>query len=160
MSENMRLEVGRPAPKFNLPNQDSQAVKLGDFSEEWVVLYFYPKDDTPGCTTEACDFTNNLTAFEQLNARVIGVSPDSPASHQKFIAKKDLGITLLSDPEHKALTDYGAWGTKKLYGKEYVGVIRSTFIIDPEGKLAHAWYNVKATGHAERVKTKLTELAG
>ena len=159
MTEQMRLESGVKAPAFTLPNQDDAKVALKDFAGKWVVLYFYPKDNTPGCTTEACDFTSGLKGFEKLNATVLGVSPDSTASHRNFIAKQNLKIDLLSDPDKKVLTKYGAWGIKKLYGKEHLGVIRSTFIIDPKGKIAHAWYSVKATGHAEKVQAKLAELA-
>jgi peroxiredoxin Q/BCP len=160
MTETIRLEPGQNAPAFTLPNQDDKKIALRDLNGMWVVVYFYPKDDTPGCTTEACDFTAGLKGFEKLNARVIGISPDSPESHKKFIAKHSLKVTLLADPDRKALAKYGAWGTKKLYGKEHVGVIRSTFIIDPKGKIGYAWYGVKATGHAEKVAAKLKELAG
>ena len=160
MAENVRLEAGQKAPAFTLPDQDNKSVALKDFAGRWVVLYFYPKDDTPGCTTEACDFTGGLKAFEKLNAKVIGVSPDSPESHRKFIAKYKLKIDLLSDPEKKVLVKYGAWGIKNMYGKKSEGVIRSTFLIDPNGRIAHAWYSVKAAGHAEKVQEKLSALAG
>ena len=160
MAENTRLEPGQKAPAFTLPNQDDKKIALADFSGMWVVLYFYPKDNTPGCTTEACDFSSGLKGFEKLNAKVLGVSPDSTESHRGFIAKQKLKITLLSDPDKKVLTKYGAWGVKKMYGKESVGVIRSTFLIDPKGKIAHAWYSVKATGHAEKVAAKLKEVSG
>ena len=160
MSEQKKLQTGAKAPAFTAVNQNEEKVSLGDFAGHWLVLYFYPRDDTPGCTTEACDFTSGLKAFEKLDATVIGVSPDSIASHRKFIAKHKLGIDLLSDPDKKLLSRYGALGIKKMYGKEREGVIRSTFIIDPKGKIAHAWYNVKATAHAEKVKDKLAELIG
>jgi len=153
-------KTGNKAPAFTLPDQDGNKVKLSDMAGKWLVLYFYPKDNTPGCTTEACDFSGGLKAFEKLNATVLGVSPDSIESHQKFIAKQNLKISLLSDPDRKILEKYGAYGTKKMYGKEVKGVIRSTFIIDPKGKIAHSWSNVKATGHAEKVKEKLAEMAG
>ena len=159
MSEQVKLEAGQKAPAFTLVDQDDKKVSLKDFSSKWVVLYFYPKDDTPGCTTEACDFTAGLKGFDKLNATILGVSPDSTASHRKFIDKHNLKLTLLSDPDKKVLAKYGAWGTKKMYGKETQGVIRSTFIIDPKGKIAHAWYNVKAKGHVDKVAEKLAELA-
>ncbi|MBD3331957.1 thioredoxin-dependent thiol peroxidase [candidate division GN15 bacterium] len=154
------VETGKKAPAFTLSNQDGDKVKLSDLAGQWVVLYFYPKDNTPGCTTEACDFTDSLKDFEKLNATVLGVSPDSVESHQKFIDKQNLKITLLSDPDKKVLEKYGAWGTKKMYGKETRGVIRSTFLIDPKGKIAHRWSNVRAKGHVAKVHEKLAELAG
>ena len=159
MVERKKLEVGAKAPAFMLPNQDGRDVNLSDLDGQWVVLYFYPKDDTPGCTVEACDFTAGIKQFEDLNANVLGVSPDSPESHQKFIKKHNLTIELLSDVDRKVLVTYGAWGTKKLYGRESEGVIRSTVLIDPNGKIAYYWPNVKAKGHAEQVRKKLAELA-
>ena len=158
--DTVKLKTGQKAPAFSLLNQNEKKNSLADYKGMWVVLYFYPKDDTPGCTTEACDFTSGLKGFEKLSATVLGVSPDSPESHRAFIAKFNLKITLLSDPDKKALTRYGAWGMKKMYGKEVEGVIRSTFIIDPEGRIAHVWYDVKADGHAEKVRERLAELAG
>ena len=152
------VEVGQKAPEFCLPNQDNVEICLRDLKGKWVVLYFYPKDLTPGCTTEACEFTEALPDFEGLDAIILGVSPDSPQKHQKFIEKKDLKITLLSDEDKEVLKAYGAWGPKKLYGKEYEGVIRSTFIIDPEGKIAAVWPKVRVKGHVEAVKQKLEEL--
>jgi peroxiredoxin Q/BCP len=152
------IAVGKKAPDFSAKNQDDKVVKLGDLKGRWVVLYFYPKDDTPGCTVEACDFTAGLKDFEGLEAKVLGCSPDSPESHRKFIAKYKLKIELLSDPDHVVLTKYGAWGEKNMYGKISMGVIRSTVIVDPEGKVAHHWPKVKAQGHADAVKEKLQEL--
>jgi len=160
MSEQVKLEPGRKTPAFTLPDQDGNKVSLKDYEGQWVVLYFYPKDDTPGCTTEACDFTSGLKAFEKLNATVLGASADSPDSHRKFIAKYNLKITLLSDADKAVMTKYGALGVKKMYGKEVKGVIRSTLLIDPNGKIAHAWYGVRATGHVDKVREKLAELAG
>lgn len=139
-------QVVDTAPSFSLKNQDGELVSLEDFREKWVILYFYPKDDTPGCTTEACDFSKLAE-----DVVVLGVSPDTVASHQKFIAKYDLKLTLLSDPEKVVMKQYGAWGLKKNYGREYEGVIRSTFLIDPSGGLIKAWRNVRAKGHAQRV---------
>ena len=155
----VRLKTGQKAPAFTLPNQDERKISLGDYKGMWVVVYFYPKDDTPDCTTEACDFTSGLKAFEKLNAVVLGVNADSPESHRRFIGKYNLKITLLSDTGKKVLAKYGAWGTKKMYGKGIEGVIRSTFIIDPDGRITHAWYGVKADGHVEKVREKLAELA-
>jgi thioredoxin-dependent peroxiredoxin len=152
------LTVGKAAPSFSLKNQDEEVVKLSDYAGKWVVLYFYPKDDTPGCTTEACDFTDGLKAFEKLDAVVLGCSRDSAESHRKFIAKYKLKVTLLTDPEHAVMEKYGAWGEKVLYGKKSLGIIRSTVIIDPAGKVAHHWKKVKSAGHAEAVKEKIVEL--
>ncbi len=152
------LTIGKKAPAFTLPDQNEKPVKLSSLAGKWVVLYFYPKDDTPGCTVEACDFTSGLADFEELDAVVLGCSRDSAESHRKFIAKYKLKITLLSDPEHEVMEKYGAWGEKVLYGKKSVGVIRSTTIIDPEGKVAHVWARVSTKGHADSVKKKLAEL--
>lgn len=151
-------EIGTDAPDFRLPNQDGVEVGLKDVAGKWVVLYFYPKDSTPGCTTEACEFTEAMPAFEELDAVIFGVSPDSVKSHANFTAKKELGITLLSDAEKEVCNAYGAWRLKKNYGKEYMGVVRSTFLIDPSGKIAFAWDNVRVKGHVEKVKEKLEEL--
>jgi peroxiredoxin Q/BCP len=153
-----KLEAGVKAPAFTLKNQHDEKVSLKDLTGQWVVLYFYPKDDTPGCTTEACEFTSNLKQFEKLGATILGVSADDPASHRAFIDKFKLKVTLLSDPDHAVMAKYGAYGSKMMYGKEVVGVIRSTFLIDPKGKIAHAWAKVKAEGHAEKVAAKLADL--
>lgn len=150
--------AGKKAPRFALKNQDDKTVKLSDLEGRWVVLYFYPKDDTPGCTVEACDFTAGLKGFERLDATVLGCSPDSTERHRKFIEKHKLKIQLLSDPDHKTMLDYGAWGEKNNYGKVYEGVLRSTVLIDPRGKVAHHWPKVRAEGHAEAVRKKLEEL--
>jgi peroxiredoxin Q/BCP len=152
------LTVGKKAPDFTLANQDDEKVKLSGLGGGWVVLYFYPKDDTPGCTVEACDFTAGLKDFEKLDATVLGCSPDSTERHRKFIAKYKLKITLLSDPDHKVLEKYGAWGEKNMYGRITMGVIRSTVIIDPAGKIARHWPKVKSAGHAEAVREALKEL--
>lgn len=152
------LEIGQKAPSFTLPDQNGEKVRLTDLKGRFVVLYFYPKDDTPGCTKEACEFTERIDAFRGLEATVVGVSPDSPESHRKFIEKYDLDLMLLSDPEKSVMKKYGAFGEKKLYGKVTEGVIRSTVLIDPTGKIAWHWPNVKAAGHAQRVRDKLAEL--
>jgi peroxiredoxin Q/BCP len=154
------IEIGKPAPKFELPDQDGAAVSLAGLKGSWVVLYFYPRDDTPGCTVEACEFTEGLEAFAGLDAVVLGCSPDSPEKHQKFIAKHDLKVRLLSDPDHGVMEAYGAWGEKKMYGRTSMGVIRSTVLIDPKGRIAHHWPRVKAKGHADKVRQQLEELRG
>jgi len=154
----IQLKVGDLAPDFCLPDKDNREVCLKEFKGKHVILYFYPKDNTPGCTTEAIGFTNILPEFQKLDARVIGISPDSPESHTKFAEKKSLKVTLLSDEDLKVLKVYGAWGKKKFRGKEYIGVIRSTFLIDPKGKIAHIWPKVSVKGHPEEVKEFLTEL--
>ena len=160
------LEIGINAPDFILKDQDNNDVSLKDFKGKWIVLYFYPKDNTSGCTKEACDFTDQKIDYSNLNAVILGVSPDSVESHQRFIQKHNLGITLLSDADKKVMKIYGAWGLKKNYGKEYEGVIRSTFLISPEQKIAAAWNKVKVrvkrksgeVKHVDIVKEKLTEL--
>ena len=160
------IEVGEKAPEFTLLNQDDRLVSLKDYSGKWLVLYFYPKDDTPGCTKEACDFTDGLADFSALEANVIGISGDSTQSHRNFIAKYKLAIPLLSDPEKTIHKAYGAWGLKKNYGKEYEGTIRSTFIVSPDGRVAAKWHNVQVRAerkgaeikHADQVREKLAEL--
>ncbi len=154
------LEVGNKAPEFSAPNQDEIEISLRDLKGKWIVLYFYPRDNTPGCTTEACDFTAALPAFEELDAIILGVSPDSPKKHRNFIEKKELEITLLADEEKKMCEDYGVWQLKKFMGKESMGVVRSTFIINPEGEIAALWTKVKVKGHVDAVKEKLAELKG
>jgi len=152
------LKIGDNAPELTLPNQDDVEISLRDLAGKWIVLYFYPKDNTPGCTTEACDFTATLPQFDTLGAVVLGVSPDSTASHQKFIAKQKLDITLLSDSTTQIAQHYGVWQLKKFCGKEYMGIVRSTFLIDPEGKIAQIWSNVKVKDHASEVKKALEAL--
>ena len=154
----MTIEQGKKAPSFSLNDQDGDKIKLNDLAGQWVVLYFYPRDDTPGCTIEARDFTANFRAFQKLGAIVYGCGPDSVASHQKFIRKYKLKIGLLSDPNHKTMQKYGAWGEKNMYGKITVGVIRSTVLIDPNGKVARHWKRVKTKGHADSVQKTLEEL--
>ena len=151
-------EIGKKAPAFCLLNQDGKKTCLKDYSKKWVIVYFYPKDNTSGCTIEAIDFTSYLKDFSKMNATILGISPDSVDSHKKFIQKQKLKVTLLADEKKTAMVPYGAWGEKKLYGKIYDGVIRSTFIVNPEGKVAHLWKTVKAKGHAESVKKRLKEL--
>jgi len=154
----LELEVGNDAPEFSLPDKDNKQVSLQDFKGKYVILYFYPKDNTPACTTEAIGFTGILPALQKLDAIVIGVSPDSPESHAKFIEKKNLKVILLSDIDKEVIKMYGKWGKKKFRGKEYMGVIRSTFLIDPEGKIAHIWPKVSVKGHPEEVESILKDL--
>lgn len=152
------LEVGTPAPEFCLPNQDAEEICLRDIKGQWIVLYFYPKDNTPGCTTQACAFTEAESDFSELGCMILGVSPDSPEKHRKFIEKKALTITLLADEEKELCNLYNVWQLKKFMGKEYMGVVRSTFIINPEGNIAAVWSKVRVKDHVEAVKVKLEEL--
>ncbi len=155
----MTIEVGNKAPEFTLQDQDETAVSLTQFAGSWVVLYFYPKDDTPGCTVEACEFTEGIESFRDLDAVVLGCSPDSPERHRKFIEKYDLKVRLLSDPEHGVMESYGAWGEKVLYGKTSIGCIRSTVIIDEKGTIIKHWRKVpKAEAHPARVLEVLQNL--
>ena len=146
-----RLETGDKAPAFTLLDQDGAKVSLSSFKGRKVVVYFYPKDDTPGCTKEACQFNENLAAFADADVDVLGISPDKAEAHVKFRTKYGLTFSLLSDPEKKTMEAYGAFGEKTMYGKKTVGVIRSTFLIDEKGKIQQAWYNVRADGHAAKV---------
>lgn len=154
------LEIGDIVPSFCLPNQDEEEICFRDIKGRWIVLYFYPKDNTPGCTTEACDFTEALPDFTGMEAMILGVSPDSPKKHRNFIEKKELKITLLADEEKELCQSFGIWQLKKFMGREYMGVVRSTFILSPEGKIAHAWSKVRVKNHVEEVKAKLMELQG
>lgn len=154
------LEVGTKAPEFCLPNQDETEICLRDLSGKWIVLYFYPKDNTPGCTTEACDFTEAMPDFEEQEAVILGVSPDSPKKHRNFIEKKGLKITLLADEEIELCIAYNVWKLKKFMGREYMGVVRSTYLIAPDGTIAATWDKVRVKGHVEAVKEKLKELQG
>jgi len=150
-----RLEVGTKAPAFTLLNQDGRQVALTDFVGSRVVLYFYPADDTPGCTKEACQFNDQLGQFRGLEVSVLGISPDGAAAHVAFRAKYGLAFDLLSDPDKRVMARYGAYGEKMNYGKVVMGVIRSTFVIGPTGTIEHAWYAVHADGHAARVLASL-----
>jgi peroxiredoxin Q/BCP len=150
-----RLEPGDPAPDFTLPDADGNPVQLSSFRGQRVIVYFYPAAMTPGCTTQACDFRDNLAKLGGAGITVLGISPDQPAKLAKFRDKEGLTFPLLSDPDHAALEAYGAFGEKKLYGKTVVGVIRSTFVVDADGKIEDAMYGVKATGHVARLRTQL-----
>jgi thioredoxin-dependent peroxiredoxin len=145
------MNIGQSAPEFTALDRDGKSTQISDFKGQWLVLYFYPKDLTPGCTTQAIDFTSQLPQFQALNTQVVGISPDSIESHGKFIKKHNLAISLLSDHEHQIAEAYGVWQLKKFMGKEYMGIIRSTFLIDPEGKIAQIWSKVKVKNHAEIV---------
>jgi peroxiredoxin Q/BCP len=147
----MAIEQGDAAPDFSLPDDSGGTTSLGDFAGSKLILYFYPKAFTPGCTTQACDFRDNHAAFQKAGYRIVGVSPDAPDRLAKFKAKHKLPFTLVSDEDHGVAEAYGAWGTKKNYGREYEGLIRSTFIVDETGTVQTAWRNVRATGHGERV---------
>jgi thioredoxin-dependent peroxiredoxin len=150
-----RLVPGDTAPDFTLPDADGELVSLASFRGQRVIVYFYPAALTPGCTKEACDFTGMLPELGAAGVAVLGISPDPPAKLAKFRDQEGLGFPLLSDPDRKVLEAYGAYGEKTMYGKKTVGVIRSTFIIDTDGKIEKAYYNVKATGHAARVQADL-----
>ncbi|MET9221662.1 thioredoxin-dependent thiol peroxidase [Streptomyces sp. NPDC088197] len=149
MSE--RLAPGDTAPDFTLPDADGKPVSLADHRGRKVIVYFYPAALTPGCTKQACDFTDNLDVLASAGYDVIGVSPDKPEKLAKFREKESLKVTLVADPDKAVLTSYGAFGEKKLYGKTVTGVIRSTVVVDESGKVAHAFYNVKATGHVAKL---------
>lgn len=147
-----KLNIGDKAPAFCLPDAENKKVCLKDFKGKWLVLYFYPKDNTSGCTREAVDFTSGIKDFKKMNAIVVGVSPDSVASHMNFINKHALRVILLSDQEHEVLKEYGVWQKKSMYGREYYGVVRTTFVVDPKGKIVQKWEKVKVAGHADAVK--------
>jgi len=152
------LEIGHKVEDFCASNQDEEEICFRDIKGRWIVLYFYPKDNTPGCSTQACDFTEALPEFTKLDAIILGVSPDSPKKHRNFIEKKALKITLLADEDKSLCHLFNVWQLKKFMGKEYMGVVRSTFIIDPDGKIAFAWEKVRVKNHASIVKEKLLEL--
>jgi thioredoxin-dependent peroxiredoxin len=149
------LKTGSKAPAFKLNNQDEKVVSLADFKGSKVIVYFYPAASTPGCTKQACDFQENMNVLKKAGYQVVGISPDSPAKLSKFRKAEGLKFDLLSDPEMKVIKAYGAFGEKSMYGKVYEGLIRSTFVIDANGKVEHALYNVKATGHVAMLRKEL-----
>jgi len=149
--------IGKKAPAFCLPDAQRTSTCLESFKGKWVVLYFYPRDNTPGCTLEAMQFNASLEKFADIGAQVIGVSADSPESHRKFAQKHDLSILLLSDEEHTVLKAYDAWKPKTMYGKEFYGTQRDTFLIDPDGMIVAVWRKISPKGHAEEVKAVLLE---
>lgn len=153
MSE--RLSPGDEAPDFTLPDDQGGEVTLSGLRGRKVIVYFYPAAMTPGCTTQACDFSDNISSLRGEGYEVLGVSPDTPAKLAKFREKDGLTITLLSDADRAVMTAWGAFGEKKLYGKTVEGVIRSTVVVDEQGKVSHAWYNVKATGHVAKLRRDL-----
>ncbi len=161
MATSKRPEVGQAAPAFTLPAVPDGPIRLSQYKgQSNVVLYFYPRDNTPGCTREACDFRDNLAALNSADTVVLGVSTDSLASHRKFAEKFELSFPLLSDEQHEVAGKYGVWVEKKQYGRTYMGLQRATFLIDKQGKIAAAWPKVKVDGHVAEVAEKVRELAG
>ena len=154
----MPISAGIKAPDFGLPDETGTFRQLSDYQGKPVVLYFYPKDDTPGCTTEACNFRDDYSAYQDAEVEILGVSPDSPKSHTKFKQKYNLPFTLLSDEEHKVCERYGVWGRKKRYGREYDGVFRTTFLIDPQGQIIKVYENVKPADHSAEILEALQGL--
>ncbi|TDL42021.1 thioredoxin-dependent thiol peroxidase [Kocuria rosea] len=150
-----RLEPGSPAPDFSLPDAQGRTVSLADHRGRRVVVYFYPKASTPGCTTQACDFRDSLERFTADGFAVLGISPDSPEALARFAEAESLTFPLLSDPDHRVAEAYGAWGEKKNYGKTYEGLVRSTVVVGPEGEVELAQYNVRATGHVAKLRRDL-----
>lgn len=150
-----RLAPGDPAPDFTLPDADGKPVSLSDYRGRRVIVYFYPAAGTPGCTKQACDFRDNLTELNAAGLDVIGISPDSPAKLAKFRDAQGLSFPLLSDPDRQVLAAWGAYGEKRMYGKTVQGVIRSTFVVGPDGRIERAFYNVRATGHVEKLRKEL-----
>jgi peroxiredoxin Q/BCP len=145
------IDPGRKAPAFSLKDQNGQTHRLSDYAGRPVILYFYPKDDTPGCTKETCDFQARLPAFEPAKAAVLGVSILDEKSKAKFAGKYDITFPLLADPEHEVAGKYGVWQEKSRYGRKYMGIVRTTYLIGPDGKVARRWDNVKVDGHADEV---------
>ncbi len=156
VTENSRLAPGDTAPEFTLPDADGNEVSLSDYRGRKVIVYFYPAASTPGCTKQACDFRDNLAELNGAGLDVVGISPDKPAKLAKFRDKEELTFPLLSDPEKATLTAWGAFGEKKMYGKTVTGVIRSTFLVDEDGKIEVAQYNVRATGHVAKLRRDLS----
>ncbi|OLR89486.1 thioredoxin-dependent thiol peroxidase [Actinokineospora bangkokensis] len=155
MSEQKRLSPGDPAPDFTLPDSEGNDVSLSDYRGKSVVVYFYPAAATPGCTKQACDFRDNLAELNDAGFTVLGISPDKQAKLAKFVADEGLTFPLLSDQDREVMKAYGAFGEKVMYGKTVTGVIRSTFVVDPEGVLSHTLYNVRATGHVAKLRKDL-----
>lgn len=151
--------LNKQAPDFNLPDQNNQPHKLSDYAGKWLILYFYPKDDTPGCTTEACSFRDNLEGLKKEGVEVVGVSKDTVSSHEKFVNKYNLNFTLLADPQTEVIKAYGAWGKKKFMGKEFEGTLRTTFLINPEGKVAKVYEDVKPQDHALQIENDFKSLS-
>jgi len=154
----MKLKIGQLAPQFSLPDQSGKIHNLDDYQGKWVLIYFYPKDDTPGCTIEACSIRDNLPKFKRLKAKVLGISVDSVKSHEKFVKKLSLNFTLLADEDKKIVKAYGVWGKKKFMGREYMGTKRTSFLINPAGQIAKIYENVKPEIHVEEVLGDLKQL--
>lgn len=154
------LELNSPFPAFNLPDQNEKMHSLEEYAGQWLIVYFYPKDNTSGCSLEAKAFADAYSTLQQKGVQVLGVSPDSVKSHDKFACKLELPFPLLSDTEHSLLEKAGVWQKKKMYGREYMGVVRTTALIDPKGIVRAIWPKVKVAGHVEEVSAKLHELAG
>jgi peroxiredoxin Q/BCP len=151
----IRLSPGDPAPEFSLPDQDGNPVSLSGFRGRKVVVYFYPAAMTPGCTTQACDFRDNIASLSAAGYQVLGISPDKPDKLRKFRERDAIPFPLLSDVDRQTLSAYGAWGEKTMYGKTVTGVLRSTFVVDEDGRIALAQYNVRATGHVAKLRREL-----
>jgi thioredoxin-dependent peroxiredoxin len=151
----MTLETGTPAPAFTLQNQDGKEISLASHQGQKVVVYFYPAASTPGCTTQACELRDNINSLKSLGYSVLGISPDEPKKLKRFQEKESLNFELLSDPDNSIQQAYGAYGKKSMYGKEYMGTIRSTFVVDEKRNLSHVFYNVKAKGHIDMLRTEL-----
>ena len=154
----MKLKQGDRAPEFILSDQNGKKLKLSDFKGQWVLVYFYPRDNTPGCTKEACAFRDSFKEYEKIEAKVIGISTDSVESHGKFVKKYQLPFPLLADEDKKAVAQYGVWGMKKFIGKEYMGTIRMSFLINPKGNIAKIYEKVKPADHAKEVLKDLKEI--
>ena len=152
------LKVGTKAPDFKLPDQNGEIHKLSDYKGSWLLIYFYPKDDTSGCTAEACSIRDNIPQFEKLDCSVVGISADSVKSHEKFVNKYDLNFTILSDEDKKVLNKYGVWVEKSMYGKKYMGIARTSFLIAPNGKIAKIYEKVKPDLHADEVLADLEKM--
>ncbi|HZS45144.1 MAG TPA: thioredoxin-dependent thiol peroxidase [Blastocatellia bacterium] len=150
-AETKGLSVGDKAPTFSLKNSEGKTVKLSDFKGQKVVVYFYPKDDTPGCTKEACGFRDDISQFNKKGIEVVGISPDDTASHQKFATKYDLPFTLLADPSHEVAEKYGVWAEKNMYGKKYWGIKRTTFVVDEDGRIQEIFGKVNTDTHSKDV---------
>ncbi len=154
----MPVAAGQIAPDFSLPTDEGESLTLSSLRGKWVILYAYPRDSTSGCTTQACDFRDSFPIFQSSNAAVLGISPDSVESHRKFRAEHDLPFTLLSDADKEVLLTYDVWKQKKMYGRQYMGVVRTTFLIDPGGMIVRVFENVKPAGHAGEVLAAIAEL--
>lgn len=152
------IDEGKKAPAFSLKDQLGQTHKLADYQGQAVVLYFYPKDNTPGCTTQACGFRDKYPAWQKLGVQVLGVSPDSEKSHGRFVEKYGLPFPLLVDPDNKLSTKYGVWQEKSMFGKKYMGIVRTTYLIGPDSKVARRWDKVKVAGHIDEVAQAIADI--